>query len=252
MLTRVCLIAAIVFGVAVATINFWKVREVIVTTRSERDYERGEKETAQRELADTRRELDDTKDDLARTKQNLETTTAERDNLRASNDQLTTQNRNLTERLNQTTRERDDAQAELARWEFLQTPIEQVKLIIANAKATEEALQIAKDENKILNTEIDKLRNKLNLLVGTNYTVPLPPGLQGKVLVADPKWEFVVLNIGEDDGVLEQGELLVNRNGRLVAKVRIQSVQKDRSIANMMEGWQLGDIVEGDLVIPAL
>ncbi len=252
MLTRVCLIAAIVFGVSVATINLWKVREVIVTTRNERDYERGEKETAQRELADTRRELNDTKDDLARTKQNLETTTAERDNLRSSNDQLTTQNRNLTERLKQTTNERDDAQAELAAWEALGITVDQVKVIIATAKATEEALQVAKAENKILETELRKVENKLNLLVGTNYKVPLPPNLQGKVLVADPKWEFVVLNIGEDDGVLEQGELLVNRDGRLVAKVRIQSVQKDRSIANMMDGWQLGDIVEGDLVIPAL
>jgi hypothetical protein len=76
--------------------------------------------------------------------------------------------------------------------------------------------------------------------------------LKGQVLVADPKWEFVVLNIGEDDGVLTDGELLVNRNGRLVAKVRVQSVQKDRSIANLVNGWKLSDVIEGDLVIPAL
>jgi hypothetical protein len=69
--------------------------------------------------------------------------------------------------------------------------------------------------------------------------------------VADPKWDFVVLSVGEDQGVLEDGELLVNRNGRLVAKVRVRSVQKDRSIANVMPGWKLGDVVEGDAVIPA-
>jgi hypothetical protein len=60
------------------------------------------------------------------------------------------------------------------------------------------------------------------------------------------------LDIGEDDGVLENGELLVNRNGRLVAKIRIQSVQKDQSIANLLDGWKLSDVIEGDLVIPAL
>jgi len=61
-----------------------------------------------------------------------------------------------------------------------------------------------------------------------------------------------VLDIGEDQGVLEDGELLVNRGGRLVAKIRIQSVQKDRSIGNLVAGWKLADVAEGDLVIPAL
>jgi hypothetical protein len=60
-----------------------------------------------------------------------------------------------------------------------------------------------------------------------------------------------VLDIGENQGVQEYGELLVNRNGKLVAKVKIRSVQKDRSIANVLPGWQLGDVMEGDQVIPA-
>lgn len=252
MLTRVCLIAAIVFGVSVATINLWKVREVIVTTRNERDYERGQKEEAQDNLRKTTRELEDTQDELAQTRQNLESTTAERDGLRSQNDALTKQNRTLQDNLKRTTQERDDAQAELAAWEATEITVNQVKVLIATAKAAEEALQIAKEENRILDLELQKAKNKLAILLDDTYKVPLPPNLKGKVIVADPKWEFVVLNIGEDDGLLEQGELLVNRNGRLVAKVRVQSVQKDRAIANMVSGWQLGDVAEGDLVIPAL
>jgi hypothetical protein len=34
-----------------------------------------------------------------------------------------------------------------------------------------------------------------------------------------------------------------------VAKVRIMSVYPDRCIANVMSGWDFGDILEGDLVI---
>ena len=81
--------------------------------------------------------------------------------------------------------------------------------------------------------------------------MPLPANLRGKVLVADPKWNFVVLNVGEDQGVLERGELLVNRDGKLVAKVMVRSVQKDRCIANVVPGWELGEVMEGDQVIPA-
>jgi hypothetical protein len=59
------------------------------------------------------------------------------------------------------------------------------------------------------------------------------------------------LNIGGDQGVLDDGEMLVSRDGKLVAKVIVRSVQKDRSIANVMPGWRLGDVIEGDVVTPA-
>jgi hypothetical protein len=49
---------------------------------------------------------------------------------------------------------------------------------------------------------------------------------------------------------LENGVMLVNRNGRLVAKVRIRSLQSDRCIANVLSNWKLGDVMEGDQVIP--
>ena len=80
--------------------------------------------------------------------------------------------------------------------------------------------------------------------------VELPADLHGQVLVADPKWDFVVLNVGQNQGVLEDGIMLVNRNGRLVAKVQVRSVQSDRSIANVLPNWKLGDVMEGDQVIP--
>ena len=79
----------------------------------------------------------------------------------------------------------------------------------------------------------------------------MPSTASGKVLVSDPKWNFVVVNVGGDQGAKQFGELLVNRNGRLVAKVKISSVDKDRSVANVVPGWQIGEIMEGDLVIPA-
>ena len=81
--------------------------------------------------------------------------------------------------------------------------------------------------------------------------IKLPADLKGKILVVDPKWDFVVLNIGEDQGVIQDGELLVSRDGKLVAKVIVRSVEKDRSIANIVPGWKLGEVIEGDEVTPA-
>jgi len=61
----------------------------------------------------------------------------------------------------------------------------------------------------------------------------------------------VVLDVGEDQGVISDGELLVSRQGKLVAKVVVRSVQKDRCIANLVPGWKLGEVIEGDEVSPA-
>jgi hypothetical protein len=47
------------------------------------------------------------------------------------------------------------------------------------------------------------------------------------------------------------GELLVSRDGKLVAKVVVRSIEKDRSIANVVPGWKLGEVIEGDEVSPA-
>jgi hypothetical protein len=81
--------------------------------------------------------------------------------------------------------------------------------------------------------------------------VPLPADLIGKVLQVDSKWEFVVLNVGTDGGAINRAEMLVNRGGRLIAKVKIKSVEKDHCIADVMRGWKLAEILEGDQVIPA-
>jgi hypothetical protein len=106
-------------------------------------------------------------------------------------------------------------------------------------------------EKMVLLHTIGRLTNELAKYVGPDNVVKLRADLHGKILVVDPKWDFVVLDIGEDQGVIPAGELLVSRDGRLVAKVVVRSVQKDRCIANIIPGWKLGDMIEGDEVSPA-
>ena len=55
--------------------------------------------------------------------------------------------------------------------------------------------------------------------------------------------------MGRDKGLLERGELLVNRSGRLVAKLKISDVKDHRAIANVMPGWKQSEVLEGDQVL---
>ena len=154
--------------------------------------------------------------------------------------------------MTKTRQERDSAQADLAAYKATGLTPQEILGMNKEFKAVQDNLAVSETENKILMQKIRKVENGAwPSIVDPNFFVTLPASLKGKVLVADPKWNFVVLNVGEDQGVLERGELLVNRNGRLVAKVVVRSVQKDRCIANVMPGWELGEVMEGDQVIPA-
>ena len=77
----------------------------------------------------------------------------------------------------------------------------------------------------------------------------LPAGTKGNVLAVDPKWNFVVLDLGSDKQMLEGGVLMVHRNSQLVGKVRISEVMANRCVATVVPGWKLGDIEEGDQVL---
>ncbi|HTV62110.1 MAG TPA: hypothetical protein VMH30_06025, partial [Verrucomicrobiae bacterium] len=157
----------------------------------------------------------------------------------------------LSDQLTKVTAQRDDAQAQLAAYTATGKSPKDVLDLVASIRSYQDEIDAINQEKAVLTRTVARLNNQLAQLIGTNYVVTLPPNLLGKVLVVDPKWGFVVLNVGDDQGVLDDGELLVSRDGKLVAKVIVRSVQKNRSIANIMPGWQLGDIYEGDIVTPA-
>jgi hypothetical protein len=251
MLMRISLIVAILAGLAVGTLNFVLVKEKVVLLANDRDKEKTDKETAQTNLAKTRKDLEKTTADLTTTKQNLETAVAEKDQAVTEAASEKKRAELVTEERNKARKERDDAQAELASYKATDLLPPQIIAMNTQYKTLQKSLDGALDENRTLLRRIVALTNELAIYKTPDYQVPLPPGLRGKILVTDPKWNFVIINVGQEQGVLEHGELLVNRNGKLVAKVKVRSVQKDRSIANVLPGWQLGEVMEGDQVTPA-
>ena len=251
MLMRISLIVAIVAGLAVGVLNFLQVKEKITTLQANLATETAEHQKYLGLYKTTKSDLDKTTAELTQTKTTLEATTTAKDNAEAALAALTKKADKLTEDLTKTRQERDTAQQELAAYRATGVSPQQILSMNAERKRLEDNLAVAEEENKILTRELKKTKTELAVYVDPTFVIPLPPGLRGKVLVADPKWNFVVLNVGEDQGVLERSELLVNRNGKLVAKVVVRGVQKDRCIANVLPGWELGEVMEGDVVIPA-
>lgn len=251
MLRTIILIVAIVAGLATAVVNFTVVKQKITQLETDRNEQRSAKEDFHRQLDATNRVLLATQNELSQTKTQLADSEAARNKLSKDLDAANTQIQDLNTKLAKTAQERDDAQNQLAAYKGTGLTPQQVFALDKDLKNTQVALDVANQEKVILSREVTKLNSQLAELTQPGYFVPLPASLKGKVMAVDPKWDFVVLNIGEDQGVLKDGEMLVSRDGRLVAKVIVRSVQKDRSIANIVPGWQLGDVIEGDLAIPA-
>jgi hypothetical protein len=251
MLLRISLIIAILAGLGAGVVSYLEMSDKIPALAKQRDDEHTAKVAALTDLSKTKTELAKTKNDLAQTQQDLADTKADRDKQIARADEQTKRADELSDKLGKVTQERDDAQNSLAAYKATELTPEQVFKLAKDLKNAREEIEVVNGEKVVLLHTIGRLTNELAKYVGPDQFVKLPAALHGKILVVDPKWDFVVLNIGEDQGLISQGELLVSRQGKLVAKVIVRSVEKDRSIANLVPGWKLGDMIEGDEVSPA-
>jgi hypothetical protein len=251
MLRKILLVVGIIAALAVAVLNFAVVKDKIDKLTNDRNDQRTQKVQAQTELASTKKTLKKTEGELAQTKTDLAASEAQRTKLSKDLDIANTQIQDINGKLAKVTQDRDHAQDQLAAYTATGLTAQQVLALDKTLKNSQMALDVANQEKLVLSRQVTKLKSELAEITQPDYFVSLPAALKGKVMAVDPKWEFVVLNVGDEQGVLKDGEMLVSRDGKLVAKIVVRSVQKDRSIANIVPGWQLGDVIEGDQVIPA-
>jgi len=251
MLIRISLILAIIAALAAGTLNILLVRDKITTLISQRDDERGKKQQALSDLSKAKTDLTKSQDALKQATQDLADAKSEREKAVATAAAQTKRADELSDKLSKTSLERDDAQTKLAAYQATGITADQVGKLSRALKDSQEAVAVINEEQIVLQRTLTRTQARLSLYEGTNTFVTLRADLRGKILVVDPKWDFVVLNIGQDQGVLENGELLVSREGKLVAKIVVRSVEKNRCIANVVPGWKLGEVIEGDEVSPA-
>jgi len=124
-------------------------------------------------------------------------------------------------------------------------------LILAEHEAlpkAKEELVTLKQEQRVINVQLTKTSGELNAILNPKGAVALP-SLVGKVSAVDPKWDFVILDIGANHGLLRNGELSISREGRLIARVKAARVETDYAIANVMPGFKKSEIREGDSVL---
>lgn len=250
MLLRISLVVSILAGAATLYFSHFQVAERITTLTSDLDTSRSNEQSARQAETAARSAEKEAKDNLSKAVEELATTSEQLETTTASLAVQQKRANELFEELTTTTRERNQSRQELAAYRVIGFTPDQLRTLSTELKqlTAEKDTYIA--ENQILLRKITQLEFDLSRYVGPReQEVELPVGLKGRVLAVDPKYDFVVLNIGGNQGVLANGKMLVNREGKLIAKVRITKVEADRSIANILPEWKQADVSEGDQVL---
>ena len=244
-----CLILVIVLAIAALGTGHLKVKEKI--DRLNTDLEAAERAEQQARAAQAIAE--NKAKELEAEKEKLEGNLAEVQSLLDDQTRIAQQQRTRAEELESdlrnTTIERNEAQQKLAQWNALGIDIQAAQSMKNDLVAAREEILAGKAERTILLRQIEQIKYDLSKYEGPDIEVVMREGLKGSVVAVDDEWDFVVVSVGEKDGARQSGKLMVSREGKLVGKVQITSLDESQSIANILPNWKQGDIQVGDTVL---
>ena len=121
-------------------------------------------------------------------------------------------------------------------------------------KALEAEVAELKQVNQSMGPKLTEAENKAKSMEGelNHYKgVARAKGLEGQVLAVNNAYNFVVLSLGDRNGVVMNAQMLIFRGDKMVAKVKVTSVEPSTSIADIVPGSGPGDfrVMPGDRVV---
>jgi hypothetical protein len=251
MIARIFLIVTIIAALGCIAIGLFVIKPArekleadLKTANETAASEKKQKEDAVGQMDKAKKELSSTKADLATAQSNLEKNKAE----------LADREKKIQEvqsSLESASKELEEKKADLQKiQESLPAgvPIDQVA---GKFKEFQDNLTTLDQEKKVLSEQLAKLtseKKKLEEYIQNKKEGVMPMGLTGHILAINKDWNFVVLDIGQQQGVVEKVPMMVHRGGNLIGKVMVTSVEPSIAIADVMPEWKKEDFQEGDLV----
>ncbi len=111
--------------------------------------------------------------------------------------------------------------------------------LTAKLKEAETKLGELETVNQTLTTKNTETETKLTVLAKADSLRAgrvMAKGLTGQVLAVNRSYNFIVISLGDKQGVVMNGEMLIKRGSSQVAKVKITSVEPTTSIADIVPG----------------
>ncbi len=244
---RIFLILSLAVALAGVAFSF-VLKDKIGALTEQRDTFRTEKEQAIADATTARSAEKKAKDAEKKAKDELETTKTD---LAAATTRLTETEGQLTKtakELEDTKVVRDTAQAENARWKAIGLKIEQVLALKGDNQRLVAQRDAFAEEKKVMGREIVRLNDELTLYKGPPREIAMPD-IRGKVTAVNGDYQFVILDIGTESGLRQNGKLIITRGNDLIGKAQLVKVEPRTSVANLLPEWTRGNVQAGDMVM---
>lgn len=201
------------------------------------------KESSESELKELTKNLKELKSELEVEKEKADTAVNE-----ASKRQK--QLLKLTEDLEDEKKEKETLARRLS---GLQAEQDDLKRQFDKVKAEKAKLEKKVAELEQKTVELDKIVVKPQEGTASTTAVPVVKSLlRGKVLVVNKDYNFVVTDLGNDDGISKGMVFEVQRDGQTLGTVEIDKIYETMSSATMLPGTRTLDIRKGDSVVEVL
>jgi len=116
-----------------------------------------------------------------------------------------------------------------------------------------EKVKVAEGEQKLLTaakekseTELKKLREQMEM---TKPGGTKSMSLSGRILAVNPTWNFVILDLGKNDQVVEGLTMVIYRGEKMIGKIKTVTVDAQTSVADVLPGTPATAIEVGDQVV---
>jgi predicted nuclease with TOPRIM domain len=187
---------------------------------------------------------DDTKTDLENTRQDLENTRAELENTKSQLEDARTEIVQLNDTIRSKNEELDEKSNLIATLEDEKSGLEeQVTDLTAQVEDLQDQLATMEEEKNAIQLQLEKCDKELN------KNITMIPGTTAKIVYANADWNFVIIDIGSDQGAQTTAEMIIYRGENMIGKVRISAVRDNVSIAEVISDFQQDVIKEGDYVL---
>lgn len=190
------------------------------------------------EAQDSKQDIQNTRQELATTKEELDKTISDLDRTRG---QIETLQTSINEK-----------NIQISSFETRASALEQEKVSLniqiddLNNQIIQAGEELTDAQDKILTLE--QTINMMEIELGDKTRV-VPKGLTGRILHVNRDWNFVVIDLGTDKGLVPNAEMLVHRKDALIGKVIISGLTREMAIAELSPGWAQATIKEGDYVV---
>jgi len=201
---------------------------------------------AETTVSQTKAQLTKAQGDLKTASQNLASTVTEKDQLTSRLSGVQSDLEKTKAQMTQLTNDRTSLEAQISQLTAdLQAKAQELEQKTTPGAAnpaeggTDQQAQLAEQQTLIskLQGDVDSARFQLATLQKEKedrMQQKMRNGLSGRVLAVNPAWNFVVLSLGDKNGVVNNAELLIKRGSQYIGKVRVTSVEPSTSIADIV------------------